>query len=230
VLAALIGVHLARQLPSPERDEWLVLSLAFIPARYTALGLGLPGGWTARFTSFVTHAFVHADAAHLLINSAWLLAFGSIVARRVGAGRFLALLAFTGAAGAAAFWAGNPGLAVPVVGASGAVSGLTGAVMRFLFKAIGTGNGHLLSENPAAIPRAKLGEVFRDRRALMMLGVLVATNLLLGLGLGTLITPGGIAWEAHLGGLAAGLFLFQWFDRQAPVVMDPLPEQAGIGH
>ena len=41
----------------------------------------LPGGRIAAVTSFITHQFVHGDLAHLGINSAWLLAFGTPVAR-----------------------------------------------------------------------------------------------------------------------------------------------------
>jgi membrane associated rhomboid family serine protease len=220
-LGCLIAVHLGRQLLSADQDNWVVLALAFIPARFSELGSTLPGGKLAWFTSFVSHLFVHADAAHLLINGAWLLAFGTIVARRVGALRFLSLLAVTGAAGAAAFWALNPGLAQPVVGASGAISGLTGAVVRFFFSAINAGNGSVLRENPAAIPRASLTEVFSDRRALIMIASLIGMNLLFGLGLGKLLAVGGIAWEAHIGGFLAGLLLFAWFDRPGGAIGRP---------
>jgi membrane associated rhomboid family serine protease len=212
VLGCLIAVHLARQLLTPVQEEWWVLALAFIPARFSEYGSLLPGGKVAWFTSFVSHQFVHADAAHLLINGAWLLAIGSLVARRVGARRFVSLYLVSGIAGALAFWAVNPGLAQPVIGASGAVSGLMGAVVRFMFAALNQRRGSELRENPAAIPRAPLADVFRDRRALIMIGSMVGMNLLFGVGLGKLITDGGIAWEAHLGGFAAGLLLFSWFD------------------
>ncbi len=212
VLGCLMVVHLLRQLLTDAQEQWWVLALSFIPARFSEFGATLPGGELAAVTSFITHQFVHADAAHLLINSAWLLAIGSIVARRVGALRFLSLFIVSGIAGALAFWAANPGLAQPVIGASGAVSGLMGAVVRFMFAAINQRRGPELRENPAAIPRAPLRDVFQDRRALIMIGSMVGLNLLLGLGLGKLISEGGIAWEAHLGGFAAGLLLFAWFD------------------
>lgn len=212
VLGGLVAVHLLRQLLTPVQEEWWVLALAFIPARFSEFGSLLPGGKVAWFTSFVSHQFVHADAPHLLINGAWLLAIGSLVARRVGALRFVSLYLVSGIAGALAFWAVNPGLAQPVIGASGAVSGLMGAVVRFMFAAINQRRGPELRENPAAIPRAPLADVFRDRRALIMIGSMVGLNLVFGLGLGKLITDGGIAWEAHLGGFAAGLLLFAWFD------------------
>jgi membrane associated rhomboid family serine protease len=213
LLACLIAVHLGRQLLSDAQDEWLVEALAFIPARFTEHGWMLPGGAIARFTSPLTHLFLHADAAHLLINGAWLLAIGSIIARRTGTTRLLALLAVSGMAGALAFWAVNPRLAQPVIGASGAESGLMGALVRFFFVAVNHGLGPLLREAPGAIPRASLMDVLRDRRALVMVASIVVMNLLFAFGLGKLLNAGGIAWEAHLGGFAAGLLLFGWFDR-----------------
>jgi membrane associated rhomboid family serine protease len=215
VVGSLIAVHLLRQLLGDDQDQRLVLALAFIPARFSEIGASLPGGKLAWATSFFTHLFVHADVAHLAINGAWLLAIGTIIARRVGSWRFLGLLAVSGAAGALAFWAVNPGLAQPVVGISGAVSGLMGGLVRFFFAAVNQGLGPVLRENPAAIARAPLAEVFRDRRALIMIASLVGMNLMFGLGLGKLLNAGGIAWEAHLGGFAAGLLLFAWFDHPA---------------
>jgi membrane associated rhomboid family serine protease len=212
VLGSLLAVHLLRQVLSDAQDEWWVLALSFMPARFSLGGAALPGGQVAAFTSMITHQFVHLDAAHLLVNGAWLLAIGSIVARRIGGLRFFALYLVSGIAGALMFWANNRGLALPVIGASGAVSGLMGAVVRFMFAAINQRRGPELRENPAAIPRASLREVFQDRRALVMIASMVGMNLLLGVGLGKLISEGGIAWEAHLGGFAAGLFLFAWFD------------------
>jgi membrane associated rhomboid family serine protease len=68
-------------------DLEFLLLFAFIPIRYdsTLLVAGmLPGGWAADIWSFVTYAFIHGDILHLGINSVWLLAFGSPLARRFG--------------------------------------------------------------------------------------------------------------------------------------------------
>ena len=82
LLAAFFAVHLLRWVLPAEENEWLTAALAFIPARLSGVGADLPGGRIAIPTSFVTHQFVHGDLAHLLLNSAWLLAFGTPVARR----------------------------------------------------------------------------------------------------------------------------------------------------
>ena len=213
-IAVLAALHFGRDLLSPEDDQWVILVGAFIPSRYS--GDVLPGGSIAKVTSFVTHMGLHGDYAHLAVNCGWLLAFGSIVGRRIGAWRFVGLSLATGIAGALAFLASNWGLAAPMVGASGAISGLMGAAVRFMFSSLAMGgrDGGLLS------PRMSLAEVFRDPRARLMIGSWVALNLFFGLVLGTIFSAGGIAWEAHLGGFAVGLLLFDWFDRQGPVTYD----------
>ena len=213
-IAVLAALHFGREMLSPDDDQWVILVGAFIPSRYS--GDLLPGGSIAKVTSFITHMGLHGDYAHLAVNCGWLLAFGSIVGRRIGALRFCALSLVTGIAGALAFLGFNWGLAAPMVGASGAISGLMGGAVRFMFSslAIGGRDGGRFS------PRMSVVEVFRDPRARLMIGSWVALNLLFGLVLGAMFSAGGIAWEAHLGGFAAGLLLFDWFDRQAPVTYD----------
>ena len=83
----------------------LLLLFSFIPARYdaTVLAQGRCRAGSAReIWTFVTYALIHGDWTHLGLNSVWLLAFGTPVARRFGALRFLAFFAVTAAAGAAA--------------------------------------------------------------------------------------------------------------------------------
>ena len=212
VLAVLCAVHGLRQVLSPAQNEWWTLALAFIPSRYAGFADEIPGGSVASVTSFATHMLVHGSAVHLAINSAWLLAFGSVITRRIGAFRFLALAIASGVAGALTFLALHPGLAVPVVGASGAVSGLMGAVMRFLFSAMNRGRGRLLSEAPQQIPRMDLATAFKDRRFLAATFFFLALNLLAIWGIGTPGASGPIAWEAHLGGYFFGIFAFALFD------------------
>ena len=92
-----------------EQGAWLTALLAFIPARLSGLARELPGGEAASITQFVTHQFLHGDVTHLLINSAWFLAFGTSVARRTGAVRFLAFFLLCGIAGATLYAGLNAG-------------------------------------------------------------------------------------------------------------------------
>ena len=210
-IAALAALHVGREFLDPETERWIVLAGAFIPARY--VGEALPGGQIASITSFATHMGLHGDYAHLAINSGWMLAFGSIVARRIGSYRFLTLSLVTGIAGAALFLVMNWGLLAPMVGASGAISGLMGAAVRFMFNARATGG----RDGTSLVPPMSLLQVLQDQRARLMIGSWVGINLLFGLVFDRIFSAGGIAWEAHLGGFVAGLILFDWFDRAVPM-------------
>ncbi len=220
VVLALIGImvaiHVLRLLVSVNADDWILGAAALIPARFTGLAEQLPGGIPAIFTSPVTHMFLHGNAPHLIFNSLWLLAFGSAIALRVGAVRFLAFSLMTGLVGAALYTFFNWGLITPVVGASGAISGLLGGVMRFLFRAFDYGGIHVLRESPRSIPLMTLQETFTDRRVLAMIAIWLFLNLISVFGNDGLNAGGGVAWEAHVGGFVAGLLGFGLFDGQWP--------------
>jgi membrane associated rhomboid family serine protease len=170
------------------------------------LGAGESAPWT-----LVTYAFLHAGWEHAIFNSLWLLVFGSPVMQRFGLVRFAIFFAVTAAAAALAHALNNPTDVSVLVGASGAVSGLTAAALRFAF--IGPGFG--LGYGPHVIrqPAPPLLVALRDRRVLVFVAVWFGLNLMAGLG----IPVGGavdvrIAWEAHVGGFLAGLLLFPLFD------------------
>lgn len=225
LIALLAAVHVGRSLLlSPDVDTWVVYAGAFIPARYDdTLGVELPGGSVARYTSIVTHMFLHGDFTHLALNSLWLLAFGGAIAQRTGAARFFAFSLLCGVAGAGAFYIFNVGLLAPVIGASGAVSGLMGGTMRFLFPAMEAGGFRQLREDPRSVRLMPLAEALTDRRVQLANLVFVLINLLAMFGLGSAQNSAGIAWEAHLGGYAAGFLLFGLFDRTRDVALEFQP-------
>jgi membrane associated rhomboid family serine protease len=223
----LIAVHLALSALSPDQYTWWVLALAFIPARYSGFADQIPGGSTAEVTSFVTHMAVHADITHLAFNSLWLLAFGSVLCARMGGLRFITFSLASGISGALLFLLFNPGLESPVIGASGAVSGMMGGVMRFIFNAIDRGEGYLLRHQPSAIPAVTIMGALRDRRIVLASLVFLAINLLAVVGFGQLGEAGAIAWQAHIGGYLFGLFAFGLFDRSdARAAQNDLPPTA----
>lgn len=211
-LVLLVAVHVGLLLVDDLHRDWLTLALAFIPIRYDGGSDLLPGGRLAALTSFVTYALLHGDAAHLGFNAAWLLAFGSIMARRLGNLRFLAFLTASTIASAAFFLLFNWGLAAPVVGISGGLAGLMGGVMRFLFVAMDERDGPALRQNPAAIAALPLGAALTDRRVLGASAAFIAVNLLASIGFGSPGASGPIAWEAHIGGYMFGLLTFGLFD------------------
>lgn len=212
LLGAMIAMHLVRLFLNEDQAYWLLAALAFIPARYSEASGALPGGEMAKATSFVTHLFLHADKIHLAVNGAWLLAFGTPLAKRLGWLRFMLFTMCCGAAGATTFLALHPGLMAPVIGASGAIAGLMGGVMRLLFPALDSHEGYLLQDHPQEIEAMPLLAALRDKRVLLSSAAFVALNVLAMFGLGSPTDSGVIAWEAHLGGYFFGLLCFDFFD------------------
>jgi len=211
---ALVALHIVRVALPPEAGIAMLLALAFIPARYAGPTPDLPGGEWGDVTSFITYMFVHGDVTHLAINTIWMLAFGSAVAKRIGDFRFATFSLLCGITGALVHLALHFGELVPVVGASAAISGQMAGAIRFMF---GSSRSIVpLPQNLESIPLAGIRETLTNPRFLMFLGVWVALNLLFGLGGFQLNgSGGGIAWEAHIGGFVCGLFAFGIFDRGA---------------
>ncbi len=213
LLAIMLAVMAYRLLLDDEADTAFVLLMALIPARLGGYAAELPGGITAIYTQFITHMFVHADAMHLAFNGAGLLAFAGALEKRIGALRLLAFFVVCGLAGAGAFIALNPGLLAPMIGASGAIAGLMGGVMRYFFSAMDNRGGlRRLNQDPRSIPLKGLSVALRDRRLLVVTASFIAMNLAAMVGFGDLNANSAIAWEAHVGGYLTGLFLFGLFD------------------
>ncbi len=202
---------------SPMTDYWVLLTFAFIPARYLP-GAELPGGVFGDLWTFLTYAFLHGDLTHLFVNVLWMLAFGTALARRFGTARFLAFSALSAVAGAVAHLALHFGEPVPVVGASAAISGQMAAAARFVFDR-GAPLGLFRQAGPAGYfrPAQPLSAVLANGRALAFLGVWFGINLLVGLSAASGLGGGqAIAWEAHIGGFLFGLLAFPLFDPVHP--------------
>lgn len=214
VLAAalMIVVQVVRGLLPDEIDITVLLSLAFIPARYSGAAAELPGGYLTAVTSFVTYMIVHGSWMHLLVNVLWMLAFGTAVARRVGTRGFFEFSILCGITGALTHLVFHWGEMAPVVGASAAISGQMAGALRFIFFARREPGQQMPNFSRALL--ADLGTALRDRRIIGFLVFWVVLNAYFGL---TSVSFGGagdgIAWEAHIGGFVCGLLTFGFFDK-----------------
>jgi membrane associated rhomboid family serine protease len=216
LVACLCLVHVLVAFVLPDSaSEGLLELFAFAPVRYQAsAAVSLPGGLPAAIWTFVTYAFFHANLTHLGFNLIWLVAFGTPVARRFGAWRFLAFFAFTAAGGAAAHLVTHLDTGTPAIGASAAVLGMMAAALRFVFEPGGPLGLLRLSEAETyRVPAKPLGAMLRDRRMLLFVAVWFVLNALSALP--WLALPGvdvNVAWQAHVGGFVAGLLGFAAFD------------------
>lgn len=171
--------------------------------------------------SLISYSFLHAGWPHLIINSVWLMAFGSVVARRIGSVRFLALFALSAIGAALLHFVTHTNDVMPVIGASGAVAGIMAAAIRFVFQPGESLSGFSLDASGSyRAPSLPLLKTFQDRRTLRFILLWLAINLLTGLaGIPLGLGEGSIAWEAHLGGFFTGLVVFSWID--LPIKDDP---------
>jgi membrane associated rhomboid family serine protease len=227
VLGALLAIQLAVSALPASVVAAVYVELAFIPGRIAfafwpeaaaqamaqelradaAEIAGELGALPTPWWTFLTYALLHANWTHLTINGVTLAAFGSPLARRFGGARFLVFLALTAIAGAAAHFALHPFELAPVVGASAAISGTMAASARFAFTRFRA------EGEPSASPRgASLSELWRNRQALTFIAVWFGVNLLFGLFPKATGETELIAWEAHVGGFAAGLLLLGLLD------------------
>lgn len=216
VVAVLAIVHAGRGVLRPVTDNAVLALFGFNAVRYSGSGGPMPGEPWAAPVNFVSHALLHGDLFHLAINSAWLLAVGSPIARRMTMVPFLGYFALCAAGGALLFLVLNPGLDTALVGASGAISGLMGGVFRLMFAAEDAFGRRILTEQPMEAPRLSLRSMFTRRAPLIAIGGWVVVNFITAVALGSLGEGNPIAWEAHVGGFFVGLVTFDLFDRGNP--------------
>jgi membrane associated rhomboid family serine protease len=192
-----LAVHLLRQLVSESVDDQLILEFGLIPVAYT----GQPGGdWLSLVLAPFTYQFLHGGWVHLGVNMLSLAAFGAPVERSLGVRRFVAFYLSAGLAAALVHVLSFPDSADPVVGASGAISGVFGAVLVLLRRV-----GRMSSLLPIA-------------------GVWIALNVFFGIFGGT---PGAggqpVAWTAHIGGFIYGLAAIRLFVPRSMEEEEPRP-------
>jgi membrane associated rhomboid family serine protease len=153
------------------------------------------------YSSLITSMFLHGGLLHILGNMLYLFIFGDNVEGLMGSGRYLIFYVLCGLGAALSHILIEPASAVPMIGASGAISGVLGAYMISYPKA------RVL----VLLPIIFYVSTFRVP-AVLVLGLWFVNQLISAFaGLGG--TPGGsgIAWFAHIGGFVVGLLLVKFF-------------------
>lgn len=196
-----------------QQNLWVMINLAFWPMRFSQDGgFADPAAWA----SAVTYSFMHGGFAHIAVNMIWLAAFGSPLAGRIGTARMAIFWIVTSVAAAFAFYIVHPSDAVPVVGASGVISGMMGAAARYGFRRVPDESHRNRSE--FAGPLMPIAAALSDQTVLTFLAVWFLTNLLAGMvSLTPSIEAGSIVWEAHIGGFIVGFFGISLLDRKSPL-------------
>ncbi len=152
--------------------------------------------------TLLTSMFVHAGFFHFAGNMLYLWIFGNNVEDSMGKIRFTIFYLLSGLGAAFAQILVNPSSRIPMVGASGAISGVLGAYL-------------LLFPRAKVLTLIPLGFFMQmaEIPAMIVLGFWIVVQLFNGL-LTFNFQGGGVAWFAHIGGFAAGMLLIGVFKRR----------------
>ncbi len=175
--------------------EAVVTTWGLVPSRLVSLE-------PLAFVTILTSMFLHSGPAHLLGNMLYLWIFGDNIEAAMGSFRFVIFYLLCGLGAALGQVVVSLRSTVPMVGASGAISGILGSYL-------------------VLYPRAEvetlvfLGYFLRFIRlpTVAVLGSWILLQLFSGvLSLGMQAT-GGVAWFAHVGGFVTGILLIAFFRR-----------------
>lgn len=138
---------------------------------------------------FLTYSVLHAGPLHLTVNMLTLMFLTDPVVNRVGVKRFYLVYGVGTLVAALAFAVLSFG-AGPMVGASGALFGLVGAILVWEY-------------------RDNVRDGLSQQPVLRVAASIIGLNVLLWLA-----SDGALAWQAHLGGAVGGALVAVWMDRR----------------
>ncbi len=146
------------------------------------------------YFNFLSSMFMHGDIMHIGGNMLFLWIFGDNIENLIGHFRYVVFYLICGLAAAAGQIVMGPDSVIPMIGASGAISGVLG--------------GYLLMF-PTRSVRAILFNFLTTVPAFVAIGIWILYQLVLGF-----FSPsggGGVAYAAHIGGFVAGVALIKLF-------------------
>jgi membrane associated rhomboid family serine protease len=198
IICVLVFFYQASLPPRP--SEALVFQYGAIPALLfgeadlpAAIDIGIPA-----YATLVTSMFLHGGWMHLIGNMLYLWIFGNNVEDVMGHARYVVFYVTCGVLAALSHAMTDPTSTIPMVGASGAISGVLGAYV-LLFP-----HAHVLVFMPGiGMMRVAAGFV---------LGMWFVMQVLSG-GMSIGGAGGGVAFFAHVGGFVAGMALIGFFKR-----------------
>jgi rhomboid family protein len=183
--------------------EAFVFEFGATPCRLT--GTCDRGDFPSPYVTIFTSMFLHGSPLHVAGNMLYLWIFGDNIEDALGHGRFLAFYLLSGVGAAVAQTVTSPTSVIPMIGASGAVSGVLGAYL-------------LLFPYATILTLVIFGFFVRTVHipAVIVLGFWIVLQLINGwltvsasaMGRGEI---GGVAWFAHIGGFLAGMVLLLLF-------------------
>ena len=210
LIAACVLIYLWQASHDARGQQLVIYALGVIPA--TLLGdASLPEeiAMVPASVTIVTSMFLHGGLWHLGGNMLYLWIFGNNVEDAMGHGRFVAFYLLCGTAAVFAQALPDPESTIPMVGASGAISGVLGAYLLL----------HPHARVLVLIPLGFFSQIVYLPAALV-LGLWFVLQLV-----SQLLTPpgsGGVAFGAHIGGFIAGMLLIPVFRHRNVRLFSPV--------
>src|SRR5262245_42728238 len=176
-----------------ETAQAFVLEFGLVPCRLMDL-CPFPDDQPAPVFTIFSSMFLHGGIFHIAGNMLYLWIFGKNVEDTLGHTRYAVFYLLSGVAAAATQVMAAPASQIPMIGASGAVSGVLGAYL-------------LLFPGARVLTLVIFGFFWRllSVPAVVVLGFWIVLQILNGLG--SFGEAGGVAWFAHIGGFFAGMLL-----------------------
>ena len=186
----------------PVRGQQIIYALGVIPS--VLLGRDVLPAEIALVPStatILTSMFMHGGWMHLIGNMLYLWIFGDNVEDSMGHGRYVVFYVLCGVAAVLAQALPEPNSQIPMVGASGAISGVLGAYL-------------LLYPHARVLVAIPFGFILHTMR--IPAGIVLALWFGLQLLSNMMAQPGtgGVAFRAHIGGFVAGMALIALFKRR----------------
>jgi membrane associated rhomboid family serine protease len=206
LIAACITIFFLQLSGGDEGFQRMVLGLGTIPSvLFGTRQLDPALFMVPPVVTLATNLFLHGGFSHLLGNMLFLWVFGDNIEDSMGHGRFLAFFFATGAIASLVHAMTTAGSDTPLIGASGAISGILGAYF-------------------VLYPKVKVWVLM-----FALIPMKLPTFLIIGLWAGiqffnTIYGSGNIAWWAHVAGFVAGAALIPYFRYPHVRLFDTSPE------
>jgi membrane associated rhomboid family serine protease len=209
LIVACCSVFLWQRMLDATASRRAVAALGAIPAvLLTDAHLPVDLQWIPRYTSLFTYMFLHGGWLHLLGNMLYLWIFGDNVEDSMGHSRYLLFYCLCGIAAIYAQALSDPHSAYPIIGASGAISGVLGAYL-------------LLFPRAKVLTLVLLPFFFTTLRLPAMLLLLLWFAVQLVSDLAGHAGGASVAFRAHIGGFLAGMLLVPLLKRRDVPLLAP---------
>ena len=202
LIAACCAMFIVQLSAGREAGMRLVYELGVVPAvLFGSARLEGVSGALPPAATLVSSMFLHGGWLHLIGNMLYLWIFGNNIEDAMGYPRFVLFFLVCGVTAALCHALVEPSSVIPMIGASGAISGVLGAYA-------------LLYPRAQVLVAVPLGFFLHVAKfpALLVLGIWFSVQILSSLA----AEPGepGVAWMAHVGGFLAGVVLVPLFKRR----------------